>query len=198
MSTGLAPICFACARLIGVGAHGWCCEAYPVSIPIEILVHVVDHHRPVEGDHGLQFVPRGSASDDAGTSEGARKGWLKRQRGGGGGGAETEHGSRGGVTKQALAKARYVPPRSTATSPKLSSAPSTSWHLSVIDPTANKLLFHGTTTSRRELHEAAIEAQRRRPGAHIVIKPPMGGATYRWRAPRVGDTQGCNCATCTK
>jgi hypothetical protein len=33
----------------------WVCEAFPDGIPVGVLVGDIDHHQPLEGDHGIQF-----------------------------------------------------------------------------------------------------------------------------------------------
>lgn len=33
------------------------CTAFPDGIPMPILMDEVDHRKPVEGDHGIQFSP---------------------------------------------------------------------------------------------------------------------------------------------
>lgn len=33
------------------------CEAFPSGIPHAILAGFVDHHKPIDGDHGYQFEP---------------------------------------------------------------------------------------------------------------------------------------------
>ena len=54
-SVKFVGICHLCARRWGPLT----CQAYPGGIPWEILAGTVDHRKPYEGDHGLQFVPRG-------------------------------------------------------------------------------------------------------------------------------------------
>ena len=40
------------------------CDAFPGGVPDDILDNNVDHRQPVDGDHGLQFVPvRGVTAD---------------------------------------------------------------------------------------------------------------------------------------
>jgi len=55
MDAGL-PICFSCTHR-GNEAFGTVenCSAFPKGIPEAIILSEVDHHRPVEGDHGIQF-----------------------------------------------------------------------------------------------------------------------------------------------
>lgn len=52
MGDMLPALCFACRRLRAGTAR---CEAFPDGIPTDILTGS-DHHLPVPGDHGLQFV----------------------------------------------------------------------------------------------------------------------------------------------
>lgn len=33
------------------------CDAFPDGIPEEVLLCDIDHRKPVEGDHGIQFEP---------------------------------------------------------------------------------------------------------------------------------------------
>jgi hypothetical protein len=100
MTTGLAPICFACINLDGVRPpDGWVCRAFPDGIPVQILVHQHDHHEPYPGDRGIRFELRGSEQEaadmahhihvhlhrageakDEGTSEGARKAAETKRR----------------------------------------------------------------------------------------------------------------------
>lgn len=53
-------LCLACRRLTRPGVVGTC-QAFPDGIPIEIGLSGGDHRRPVEGDHGLQFVQAAGA-----------------------------------------------------------------------------------------------------------------------------------------
>ena len=46
--------CLNCGRYEIAGT----CEAFPDGIPTEICLGGVDHSKPYEGDHGLQFIPR--------------------------------------------------------------------------------------------------------------------------------------------
>lgn len=48
--------CMRCARL-DKNSDEARCEAFPDGIPDAILANDVDHRKPYEGDHGLQFVP---------------------------------------------------------------------------------------------------------------------------------------------
>ena len=65
MSCGITPICFFCARFADLAAGvGYTCEAYPSGIPVDILASSVDHHKPFDGDHGLQFVAIDEAAYD--------------------------------------------------------------------------------------------------------------------------------------
>jgi hypothetical protein len=48
------PLCNRCIHR----KDGLTCEAYPEGIPIEIVSGELDHHKPLPGDHGIQFAPR--------------------------------------------------------------------------------------------------------------------------------------------
>ena len=48
-----APLCFLCARY----RDSYRCEAFPDGIPFEVIASHTDHRRPIDGDHGLQYVP---------------------------------------------------------------------------------------------------------------------------------------------
>ena len=53
---GIAPICMECKHLrpdLGYMR----CDAFPDGIPHDIEWGNVDHHKPVKGDHGIQFEP---------------------------------------------------------------------------------------------------------------------------------------------
>ena len=58
MTTPIGPICFACKylrkfdRKTGV----YTCLAFPEAIPASIVFNRVDHRKPIDGDHGIQFV----------------------------------------------------------------------------------------------------------------------------------------------
>lgn len=43
------------------GLEGPFCAAFPTGIPDRIFHNEVDHRQPVEGDHGLQWIPRDGA-----------------------------------------------------------------------------------------------------------------------------------------
>jgi len=50
----LPPICLDCIHYTG----GLKCKAYPDGIPEAIILSKVDHKKPYEGDHGIQFEER--------------------------------------------------------------------------------------------------------------------------------------------
>jgi hypothetical protein len=52
---GLPPICIHCRRLDRQGDDQFACTAFPGGIPEAIIMSTVDHRKPVDGDHGLQF-----------------------------------------------------------------------------------------------------------------------------------------------
>lgn len=58
------PICADCQRLHRAvyGKWGLFCDAFPDGIPEEIIASQVDHRQPVDGDHGLQFLPFSAAA----------------------------------------------------------------------------------------------------------------------------------------
>lgn len=61
-SHSLVPMCFGCARLVGVvPGLGWSCAAFD-RIPTEILASAHDHREPFEGDRGLTFEPKSGDS----------------------------------------------------------------------------------------------------------------------------------------
>lgn len=51
----LPPICIYCRRLERINQDGYTCSAYPDGIPEAIILSNVDHRKPFDGDHGLQF-----------------------------------------------------------------------------------------------------------------------------------------------
>lgn len=53
MSIGVLPICASCRFL---DDHGLTCKAFPGGIPDAITENMVDHRKPVDGDHGIQFA----------------------------------------------------------------------------------------------------------------------------------------------
>jgi len=46
-----------CNKCKNVYDDGLTCRAFPGGIPEEILVGEFDHHKPYEGDRGIQFEP---------------------------------------------------------------------------------------------------------------------------------------------
>ena len=57
MTLPFDPLCYSCARFVD-DLFDWHCEAFPDGIPQEIIDGELDHHEPIEGDHGLQFIPK--------------------------------------------------------------------------------------------------------------------------------------------
>lgn len=55
------------------------------------------------------------------------------------------------------------------------------WHITVLSPDGQRVIFHGTTADEAELKAAAIVARAERPDAQIWIKPPIG-RVYGWDA----------------
>lgn len=47
-------LCWACVRRLDVPSAR--CQAFPDGIPFEIAALAGDHHEPVNGDRGMQFV----------------------------------------------------------------------------------------------------------------------------------------------
>lgn len=70
MTTGPVSQCGTCQRLRSpfdrdrdtFGTGGPWCAAFPDTIPAEIFDNRVDHREPVDGDHGLQWLPRPGAT----------------------------------------------------------------------------------------------------------------------------------------
>jgi hypothetical protein len=52
--------CALCDRY-GSGRIVAVCQAFPGSIPADIMANRADHRRPFEGDQGLRFRPRADA-----------------------------------------------------------------------------------------------------------------------------------------
>ncbi len=51
--------CIWCGHLrLPPGEDGYTCNAFPEGVPKRILMNVVDHREPVEGDNDLQWRPR--------------------------------------------------------------------------------------------------------------------------------------------
>lgn len=49
------PKCFECAHFQGMVDRKVRCAAFPDGIPIEVFRGI--HNEPVDGDHGIRFVP---------------------------------------------------------------------------------------------------------------------------------------------
>lgn len=64
----IQPICMKCVRLRD-DENLLCCDAYPVGIPYDITIGIADHHKPLPGDHGLQFSPITSATSSSAKPE---------------------------------------------------------------------------------------------------------------------------------
>ena len=47
------PMCFECKNKL----TDYTCKAFPDGIPDKILFGKVDHTKPYNGDHGIQFEP---------------------------------------------------------------------------------------------------------------------------------------------
>lgn len=56
MTSSGPPLCVECARR--ARDAGWTCEAFPNGIPPAVMLNRADHRQPIDGDGGLQFVPR--------------------------------------------------------------------------------------------------------------------------------------------
>lgn len=60
MTSPIAPLCVACKHFReSVPGPGLYCAAYPDGdgIPEAIYMSRVDHRRPYDGDHGIQYAP---------------------------------------------------------------------------------------------------------------------------------------------
>lgn len=55
MTIGPAPICMDCIHYDRKNTSGLTCSAFPNGIPEDIIFSRVDHHKPYDGDHGIQF-----------------------------------------------------------------------------------------------------------------------------------------------
>jgi hypothetical protein len=53
------------------------------------------------------------------------------------------------------------------------------WHITVLSPDGQRVIFHGATADEAELTAAAVVARAERPDAQIWIKPPIG-RVYGW------------------
>lgn len=51
------PICYECAHFHADDIENFGCDAFPRSIPMEIITGDADHHEPYPGDNGIQFEP---------------------------------------------------------------------------------------------------------------------------------------------
>lgn len=58
MVSGPRPVCFGCKRLIEE-LGSFICDAFPDGIPEAIASGENDHSKPVQGDGGLLFLPKG-------------------------------------------------------------------------------------------------------------------------------------------
>ena len=47
-----------CNQCKYVNKDGLSCDAFPKGIPANILSGDIDHRKPVDGDHGIQFEAR--------------------------------------------------------------------------------------------------------------------------------------------
>lgn len=54
---GQAPICLDCKHWNKDDEEGFTCAAFPQGIPEDIVENRFDHHKPHDGDNGIQFEP---------------------------------------------------------------------------------------------------------------------------------------------
>lgn len=47
--------CSVCKHFNAVNRERETCAAFPDGIPADVLNNVVDHRRPVKGDHGIRY-----------------------------------------------------------------------------------------------------------------------------------------------
>ena len=53
------PLCIQCGHY---NVEEACCLAFPYGIPKVIMLNQVDHHKPYEGDNGIQFRQKNPAT----------------------------------------------------------------------------------------------------------------------------------------
>ena len=51
-------MCQSCARRLPKSGYRPTCEAFPEGIPLTLYLGQVSHTSPVDGDHGLRWVPK--------------------------------------------------------------------------------------------------------------------------------------------
>ena len=55
MPTYQAPLCMTCKHFNFENKVNNVCTAFPDGIPVNILITELDHRKPVNGDHGIQY-----------------------------------------------------------------------------------------------------------------------------------------------
>lgn len=62
--------CLECKHFLGStkGRLGLRCEAFPDGIPDGVAAGVIDHTKPIKGDHGIRFEKRGGGEHGQGNA----------------------------------------------------------------------------------------------------------------------------------
>lgn len=52
------PQCYYCKHFHLADKQKNACDAFPDGIPGGVFLNLLDHRKPIDGDHGIQFEPK--------------------------------------------------------------------------------------------------------------------------------------------